>query len=120
MSDIELWSLSLVVASIVAVVVALLLGLVIATLKNIDRNAADVSTIGKQIAENTVALWTLEQTNRDLARLTDAVRLLEQSIAATGSTPDSKVSEMASKVAVAKQKVEDWLTPSDSGERDPQ
>ncbi len=74
MSDRELWLLSLAVATVVVVVVALLLGLIVAVLKNIDRNAADVSTAGKRIAENTVALWTLEQTDRDLARLTEAAR----------------------------------------------
>lgn len=65
MSDRELWLLSLAVATVVVVVVTLLLGLIVAVLKNIDRNAADVSTAGKRIAENTVALWTLEQTDRD-------------------------------------------------------
>lgn len=120
MSDRELWLLSLAVASVVVVVVALLLGLIVAVLKNIDRNAAAVSTAGKRIAENTVALWTLEQTDRDLARLTDAVRLLERTLASTAPSRDTKASEMAGKVAGVKQKVEDWLSRSESSPEEPQ
>jgi hypothetical protein len=74
MTERELWLLSLAVAAVVVVTVALLLGLVIALLKSIDRRAADVVTAGKQIAQNTVALWTLEQTNRDLVAIRDAAR----------------------------------------------
>jgi hypothetical protein len=60
----EWWLLALVIGTVVLVVVAVLLGLVIAVLQRIDRHAARVFTVGKQISENTVALWTLEQTDR--------------------------------------------------------
>ena len=66
--------LVLAVASVAVLVIALLLGLVINVLRQIDRQAARTHTAGKQIAQNTVSLWTLEQTNRDLIAIRDAAR----------------------------------------------
>jgi type VI protein secretion system component VasK len=72
--DQDLWWLTLAAGSIVVVVLCLLLGLVINVLRQIDRHAARTHTAAKQIAQNTVALWALEQTNRDLIAIRDAAR----------------------------------------------
>jgi competence protein ComGC len=80
----DLWWFTLVVASVVVVVIALLLGLVINALRQIDRHAARTHTAAKQIAQNTVALWSLEQTNRDLVAIRDAARGAQQAGGGTG------------------------------------
>jgi hypothetical protein len=91
MTDLQLWWISLGIFAAVVVVVALLLGLIIAAAKSIDRHAADIWVAGKQIAGNTVSIWLLERTNdslthvRDEARaLTRAVRGLDQTLRSLG------------------------------------
>ncbi|MBW3555763.1 MAG: hypothetical protein KY454_02375 [Actinobacteria bacterium] len=92
----ELWSLALAAASLVVVVVAVLFGFVIAALQRIDRHAGRTYTAAKQIAQNTVALWTLEQTNRDLAAIRDAARGAER--AGTAAAPAGPVAAVADRV----------------------
>ena len=99
-----LW-LVLAVASIVVVILALLLGLVINVLRQIDRHAARTYTVGKQIAQNTVALWTLEQTNRDLVAIRDAARA-----AGRGSGDGA-----AAALSAVSDRVQGWLGGSGSG-----
>jgi hypothetical protein len=89
----DLWLLALAVGAVVVVVVAVLLGLVISGLQSIDRHAARTHTAGKQIAQNTVALWTLEQATRDLVAIRDTARAIEKSVADRKSTPLSTVSD---------------------------
>jgi type VI protein secretion system component VasK len=94
--DQDLWWLTLAVASVVVVVLCVLLGLVINTLRQIDRHAARTHTAAKQIAQNTVALWTLEQTNRDLIAIRDAARGAAR--AGAGSPPAGPLSAVSQKV----------------------
>lgn len=102
----ELWLIALAVGSLAVVLLAVLFGLVIAVLQRIDRHAARTHTAAKQIAQNTVALWTLEQTNRDLVAIRDAARG-----AARGG-----VSTAASKLDPVKEKIQGWLGgPDDDG-----
>ena len=77
----ELWWLSLALAAVVVTVVAVLLGLIISTAKSIDRHAAQIWTAGKQIAGNTVSIWMLEQTNKQLAQMLESARALERTTA---------------------------------------
>jgi hypothetical protein len=105
----SLWWLVLAAGSVVIVVVALLLGLVINALRQIDRHAARTHTAAKQIAQNTVGLWALEQTNRDLVAIRDAARA-----AARGATGEAA----AAPLTAARQKVQGWLgrpEPDDDG-----
>lgn len=104
MTNEQLWLVALVVASIVVVVVALLLGLVINALRQIDRHAARTHTAAKQIAQNTVALWALEQTNRDLIAIRDAAR---------GAADVGRGGLVASPLGAVTHKVQDWLGHSD-------
>ncbi len=108
-SDQDLWWLTLAVGSIVVVVLCLLLGLVINVLRQIDRHAARTHTAAKQIAQNTVALWTLEQTNRDLIAIRDAARGAARAGAGSG---------LAGPLSAVSQKVQDVFgraEPRDDG-----
>jgi uncharacterized protein YoxC len=78
MDVIELWWLSLAIAAVVVIVVALLLGLIVAAAKSIDHHAQQIWVAGKQIAGNTVSIWMLEKTNRQLEEILDDVQRLEQ------------------------------------------
>jgi type II secretory pathway component PulJ len=105
----DLWWFALAVASVVVVVLSLLLGLVINTLRQIDRHAARTHTAAKQIAQNTVALWALEQTNRDLIAIRDAAR---------GAARAGAGSALAGPLSAVSQKVHDVLggaEPHDDG-----
>lgn len=92
----DLWWLALAVASVAVVVIAILFGLVLAVLQRIDRHAARTHTAAKQIAQNTVALWTLEQTNRDLVAIRDAARAAER--ARGGAAAAAPLTAVADKV----------------------
>src|ERR671935_806406 len=76
----DLWWLSLAIFAAVVVVVAVLLGLIIAAAKSIDRHAGAVWMVGREIAGNTVSIWMLEQTIGALRRLAESTRRLEQSL----------------------------------------
>ena len=100
----DLWWLALGMASGAVVVMAVLFGLVIAALQRIDRHAARTHTAAKQLAQNTVALWTLEQTNRDLVAIRDAARGAERVRVGTG---------MAAPLTAVADKVQGWLGGSE-------
>ena len=70
----DMWWLSLGIGAAVVVVVAILLGLIIATAKSIDRRADAIWTAGKQIAGNTVAIWVLETIRNELAHVSEQLR----------------------------------------------
>jgi hypothetical protein len=88
MTVIELWWLSLAIFAVVIVVVAVLLGLIIATAKSIDGHAEDIWVAGKEIAGNTVAIWMLKDTNERLKEVTKAVESLEEAAAGVNDTLD--------------------------------
>lgn len=77
MTVIELWWLSLGIAAVVVVVVAVLLGLIIATAKSIDRHASAIWVEGKKIAGNTVSIWILEQVDRNVDQLNTTAKEIE-------------------------------------------
>jgi hypothetical protein len=91
MDVITMWWLSLGFAAIVVVVVAVLLGLIIATAKRIDAHAASIWTVGKQIAGNTVSIWMLEQTNEHLTAVNDSAK----TIIAAATAIDQKLRALA-------------------------
>lgn len=86
MDVIELWWLYLAIFAVVIIVVAVLLGLIIATAKRIDRHAAAIWTVGKQIAGNTVSIWMLEKTIGHLELIQENVRDLDRSAANMNET----------------------------------
>lgn len=84
MDVIQLWWLYLLVALVVTVVVAVLLGMIVAAAQRIDRHAEAIWVVGKQIAGNTVSIWLLEKTNAELRRLADHAEKVERCAAAIG------------------------------------
>ena len=86
MTELQVWWLALALEAVVAVVVAVLLGLIVAAAKSIDHHAAQIWTVGKQIAGNTVALWILGDIKERLDKAERAVGSLRQ---AAGSLNDS-------------------------------
>lgn len=95
----DLWLLALALGSAAVVVVAVLFGFVLAALQRLDRHAARTYAAAKQIAQNTVALWALEQINRDVVAIRDAARAAGRARAATAPAPLSAVAD----------KVQSWL-----------
>ena len=81
MTVIDMWWLSLAIFSAVIVVVAVLLGLIIAAAKSIDRHASAIWVAGKAIAGNTVSIWMLEQTIGSLRRIGESARKIEGTVA---------------------------------------
>ncbi|MFN2476797.1 MAG: hypothetical protein ABR526_10725 [Chthoniobacterales bacterium] len=59
----QLWIITLVVAVVVVLVVAVLLELIVRTAREIDRLVHEIWTGGKRIAQNTVTLAVLRDTN---------------------------------------------------------
>lgn len=82
MDVMELWWLGLAIFSVVVIVVAVLLGLIIATAKQIDKHAKGIWVVGKQIAGNTVSIWMLERTNKQLGTVVQSMKGLQSSTAA--------------------------------------
>jgi hypothetical protein len=86
MDVIELWWLSLAIAGVVIVVVAVLLGLIIAAAKSIDRHASSIWIEGKKIAGNTVSIWILEQVDAKIEAIEQDVRSMERSLNSIDNT----------------------------------
>jgi hypothetical protein len=82
MGIIELWWLSLAIFAVVVVVVAVLLGMIIAAAKSIDGHALQIWTEGKKIAGNTVTIWVLEKVNETCRRMESSVQAVEKTAAA--------------------------------------
>jgi hypothetical protein len=91
MTVIELWWLSLAIFAVVVVVVAVLLGLIIATAKSIDGRAEKIWVAGKDIAGNTVAIWMLKDANEHLEKVTEAVKSLEEAAVDVNHTLDEVI-----------------------------
>lgn len=88
---VKLWWLSLGLLTVVVAVVAALLGAIATVARSIDRNAADIWNVGKQIAGNTVSIWMLAQTNDRLAGIGDVASRIEQ----TAVSMDDKLRALA-------------------------
>lgn len=58
------WWISLALGAVVIVVVALLLTLIVRTARQIEETVARIWTVGQRIANNTVHIPLLQQTNR--------------------------------------------------------
>ena len=72
MDTIQMWWLSFGFFAIVTVAFAILSALIIAAAKQINQHTANIWTVGKQIAGNTVSIWMLDQTNR-LSRISGSL-----------------------------------------------
>lgn len=75
-----LWWLSLAIFAVVTIVVAVLLGLIIAAAKDVDRRAAAIWLAGKQIAGNTVSIWMLEDVSTGARRIEERAGSITRSV----------------------------------------
>jgi hypothetical protein len=75
----EWWWLALGLGAVVVAVVAVLLGLVIAAARSIDGHAQEIWRVGKEIAGNTAAVWTLTQIAGTTPKVRRAAESLERS-----------------------------------------
>lgn len=73
------WALGLGLGAVVVAVVAVLLGLIIATARSIDSHAQSIWVVGKQIAGHTASLWTLSEVAGATPRLRRAAESLDES-----------------------------------------
>lgn len=65
------WLLSIALLVVVTAVVGLLLALILRSARNIERTAADIWTTGKLVANNTIHIPLLRETNRIAKRILD-------------------------------------------------
>lgn len=82
----EWWWLGLAISAAVVAVVAVLLGLIVATARSIDRHASEIWVVGKQIAGHTATLWTLSEVAGATPRIRRAAEALEESSARIAET----------------------------------
>lgn len=86
------WYLVLAVALVVVLLVAAMLVTIIISVRRIDRTAADIWTVGKQIAANTTVLWQLTKTNE----VATAIKGVALQIAAGAGSIDERLAKLPS------------------------
>ena len=78
MTNLTLWWIALIASAIAIVVVAVLLGLVVAATRSVDRHTAAMRATGEVIAGNTEPIRMLAQANDGLREIRAALEQLEQ------------------------------------------
>lgn len=91
MDPMTLWKISWAIGAVVVVIVAVLLLIIIAAARSIDKRAAEIWTVGKQIAANTVSIWMLQKTNAVAGEILETAK----GIAAGAGSIDAKLSSLA-------------------------
>ncbi len=91
MSDdtVMMWSVTLVVGLVVAVVAVILLQLLLRQVHRIERDALAIWETGKLVAANTATTWQLDETSERLDLLTEEAQRHDQLLRA--STPPRAV-----------------------------
>jgi heme/copper-type cytochrome/quinol oxidase subunit 2 len=84
------WFLILGLGIVIVAVVAAMLLIIIVSVRRIERAAADIWTVGKQIAANTTVLWQLTKTNETAA----AIKGVALDIAAGAGSIDERLSKL--------------------------
>ncbi len=78
MTETDLWWVAIAAITGGTVVVAVLLGLVIAITHKIDGHVDGTWIAARQVAGNTVSIWMLERTNEHLADVAEEARALQR------------------------------------------
>ena len=84
------WYLILAVGLVVVLLVAAMLITIIVSARKIERAAADIWTVGKQIAANTTVLWQLTKTNETAS----AIKGVALDIAAGAESIDQRLAQL--------------------------
>lgn len=77
----EVWTLTLVLYAVVLVVIAVLLTLILRAARRIHEGVAAIWTVGQKIANNTIHIALLNQTNQVAGRILESAQGV---VAATG------------------------------------
>jgi hypothetical protein len=85
-----LWWLTLGIAAVVILIVAVLLIAIAVAANRIDRHAAAIWAAGKDIANNTVQIWQLQKTNATAGQ----ILTVTQSIAAGAGSIDGRLERL--------------------------
>lgn len=86
------WYLILAVGLVVVLLVAAMLITIIISARKIEHAAADIWTVGKQIAANTTVLWQLTKTNETAT----AIKGVALDIAAGAGSIDERLAKLPS------------------------
>ena len=78
MTETDLWWVAIAAIAAGTVVVAVLLGLVIAITHKIDHHVDGTWIAARQVAGNTVSIWMLERTNEHLVDVAREARALQR------------------------------------------
>lgn len=84
------WYLILAAGVVVVLLVAAMLITIIISARKIERTAADIWIVGKQIAANTTVLWQLTKTNETAA----AIKGVALDIAAGAGSIDDRLAKL--------------------------
>lgn len=90
MDSMTLWQISWAIGAAVVVIVAVLLLIIIAAAKSIEHRTAEIWTVGKQIAGNTVSIWLLQKTNAVAGEILSTAR----QIAAGAGSIDARLKSL--------------------------
>ncbi|MDP9383626.1 MAG: hypothetical protein M3P50_00040 [Actinomycetota bacterium] len=77
MTDTDVWWVAIATIAAGTVVIAVLLGLLIAVANRIDHHVDGTWIAARQVAGNTVSIWMLERTNEHLAEVVKEARALQ-------------------------------------------
>ncbi len=78
MTETDLWWVAIAAIAAGTVVIAVLLGLLIAVTHKIDGHVDGTWIAARQVAGNTVSIWMLERTNEHLADVANEARALQR------------------------------------------
>ena len=92
----QFWWLVLAIGLVVILVVAILLMLIIQAANRIDKHAAAIWNVGKNIAANTVQIWQLQQTNAIAGQILETA----QTIAGVAESIDGRLEQLPAALAV--------------------
>ncbi|MFN8636179.1 MAG: hypothetical protein U0893_20200 [Chloroflexota bacterium] len=95
MSIVALWWLTLGIALVVILVVAVLLIAIVVAANRIDKHVEAIWGAGKQIATNTVQIWQLQKTNATATAILDVA----QTIAAGAGSIDGRLERLPAALA---------------------
>jgi hypothetical protein len=92
---VQFWWLVLGLGIVVILVVAVLLIMIVQAARSIDQHAADVWTVGKNIAANTVQIWQLQKTNATATEILATA----QTIATVAESIDGRLERLPAALA---------------------
>jgi hypothetical protein len=91
----QFWWLVLAIVVVALLLVAVLLAMIVGAVNRIDRHAAAIWGVGKNIANNTVQIWQLQMTNATAGEILTTA----QTIAAVAGSIDGRLERLPAALA---------------------